>query len=134
MPAERPIMRVRDATPSDADAIRDVHGAAIAGLAPSAYTDEQVEAWGRGVESADYGVIEHEEFEFVVAEAEDEVLAFGSLRLATPDGYESPVDAEVTAVYAHPSAAARASARRCSPSWSAGRARRASTRSAARPR
>lgn len=87
-------MRVREATPADADAVREVYAAFIAGLGPATYGDEQVEAWRRGVESADY-----------TAAIRDDELAFGSLRHAAPEGYETAVDAEATAVYVHPDAA-----------------------------
>ncbi len=97
-------MHVRDATASDAEAVREVHAASIAAFGPAAYDCEQVEAWGSGVESADYAAIDAEEFEFVVAEADGDVVAFGSLLLAAPDGYRAAVDAELTAVYVHPEA------------------------------
>ncbi|MFC6826079.1 GNAT family N-acetyltransferase [Halopelagius fulvigenes] len=101
-------MRTRDATPADADAIRTVHYRAIEELGPRAYSREQVDAWAEGCESADYvSAIEANEREFIVAELDGEVEAFGSLKLLPPDGYEADVDAEVTGVYVHPSAVRR---------------------------
>lgn len=95
-------MRVRDATGDDVDALRRVHEASIRGLAPAASGDEQVDAWASGVESADYAAVEDDDYEFLVAETEEGVVAFGSLRLVPPDGYDSTPDAEVTGIYVHP--------------------------------
>ncbi|WP_435317728.1 GNAT family N-acetyltransferase [Haloarchaeobius sp. TZWSO28] len=101
-------MQVRAATPADVDAIRRVHAASIRELGPAAYSDAQVAAWAAGCETADYGDIVDEDCSFVVAETEDgaapELVAFGSLWFTPPDDYERPLDAEVTAVYVHPSA------------------------------
>lgn len=99
-------MRVREATPSDADAVREVHRASIEGLGPAAYAKEQVEAWARGCETAEYSAIDEDDCYFVVAEDES-VVGFGSLRFSSPDGYEAAVDAEVTGLYVHPSVARR---------------------------
>lgn len=111
-------MRIRDARPADAEAVREVHATSITELGTQAYTREQVEAWALGCESADYmAAIEAEEMEFVVADPvdpgsdgeaagpEDRVVGFGSLKLAAPEGYETAADAEVTGVYVHPSVA-----------------------------
>lgn len=95
-------MRVRDATGEDVDAIRRVHERSIRGLATDAYGDEQVDAWASGVESADYAAVDSDDYEFLVAETGDGVVAFGSLRLVPPDGYTSSPDAEVTGIYVHP--------------------------------
>lgn len=107
-------MRVREATPEDAEAVQEVHRKWVTGLGPAAYTDEQVAAWARGVEDADYEAsITADENAFVVAEVDDvevrgsndtggDVVAFGSLSLSAPDGYEADVDAEVTGVYVRP--------------------------------
>lgn len=102
-------VEVREAVPADAAAVRAVHVAAIEGLGPEAYTDEQVEAWAAGCESADYaGTIASETVEFVVAvDADGDVVAFGSLRTEPPGGYEAAVDGEVTGVYVHPDVARR---------------------------
>lgn len=99
-------MEVREATPGDAEAVRSVHRESIEGLGREAYTDEQVAAWAKGCESADYaGSIESDETAFVVAEDGRDIVGFGSLRFESPDAYEAAVDAEVTGVYVHPSAA-----------------------------
>ncbi|WP_435347538.1 GNAT family N-acetyltransferase [Haloarchaeobius sp. HRN-SO-5] len=102
-------MDVREATQSDVEAIRSVHEASIRGLGADAYDREQVVAWAEGVESADYSEVTDPGCYFVVAvtgeEDDDEVVAFGSVLFESPDAYESSVDAEVTAVYVHPSVA-----------------------------
>jgi len=99
-------METRDAKPSDAEAVRAVHSSSIRGLGTEAYSEKQVNAWAQGCESTDYtSAIESEEFEFVVVEVDGKVVAFGSLKLASPEEYEADVDAEVTAVYVRPSVA-----------------------------
>lgn len=99
-------MEIRDAAPADAEAVRGVHAASIEGLGPRAYSEEQVAAWARGCESADYTApIESDDVAFVVAEDDEDVVAFGSLQFSAPEGYLANVDAEVTGVYVHPSVA-----------------------------
>ena len=99
-------MRIRDAVPLDAEAIRTVHYKSIKELGTQAYSQEQVNAWAKGCESANYsGIIEADEVEYIVAETDGGVRAFGSLQLAVPNEYEADVDAEVTGVYVHPSVA-----------------------------
>lgn len=99
-------MRVRGAVPADAGAIRTLHEAAIREFGPLAYSRTQVDAWARGCESVDYiAAIEADDVEFIVADIDDDIGGFGSLRLGTPLEYELTVDAEVTAVYVHPSVA-----------------------------
>lgn len=99
-------MRVREAKPTDSEVVRSVHSDSIRGLGTEAYSEEQVAAWARGCESADYAAaIEADELAYVVAEIEDDVVGFGSLELGPPDGYEADADAEVTGVYVHPSVA-----------------------------
>lgn len=99
-------MNVRDATPGDAEAVRQVHRASIEGLGPQSYDAEQVAAWAAGTESADYAAaIEADDLEFVVAEVAGELLGFGSLTVDPSGEYGEDVDAEVTAVYVLPSAA-----------------------------
>ncbi|AUV81144.1 N-acetyltransferase [Salinigranum rubrum] len=94
-------MDVRDADPSDAEAIREVHARSITELGRQAYSPEQVDAWVQGCESADYAsAIESDDLTFIVAEKEGQIVGFGSLRFETS---ESDSDAEVTAVYVHPS-------------------------------
>lgn len=101
-------MRIRSAVPQDAEAIRDVHYRSIRGLGTRSYSQAQVDAWAKGCESADYSSsIEGEVVEFVVAEIDDDIVGFGSLKLDSPDGYESRAEAEVTGVYVHPSVSRR---------------------------
>jgi putative acetyltransferase len=97
---------IRDAVPDDAEAIRTVHRASITGLGPQAYDDEQVAAWARGCADADYrAAIQSPELDYVVAEQGCEVVGFGSLRDPAPDHSDDVIDAEITAVYVHPSVA-----------------------------
>jgi putative acetyltransferase len=97
-------MEVRDATPSDAEAVRTVHRRSITELGTEGYGDAQVEAWARGCASAGYAsAIEAEGSEFVVADDGGDVVAFGSLALSAPD--EVDADGEVTGVYVLPSVA-----------------------------
>lgn len=99
-------MEVRTATPADAEAVRRVHRASIEGLGPSAYTQEQVDAWARGCESTEYTAsIRSDDLFFIVAEDTNQILGFGSLCFESPSGYEACVDAEITGVYVHPSVA-----------------------------
>lgn len=98
-------MQIREATSSDVESIRTVHYESIAQLGRAAYDSEQVDAWARGVESADYAAVDSERYYFVVAEVDGDVRAFGSLRLEAPDSYETSVEGEVTGVYVHPSVA-----------------------------
>jgi hypothetical protein len=52
-------MEIRDATPGDVEAIRNVHRPAIRELGTEAYTEEQVDAWARGCDSANYTATRH---------------------------------------------------------------------------
>lgn len=98
-------MQIRDATPADAEDIRELHRRSIRQLGTQAYTREQVEAWAKGCESADYrGAIAAEDVEFVVADDGARIIGFGSLGLGSPDDYAAAVDAEITGVYVRPSA------------------------------
>jgi putative acetyltransferase len=99
-------MEIRDATTTDAEAVRRVHRASIEELAPAEYDRDQVEAWARGSESADYaGTIESETVHFVVAEEDERVVGFGSLSFESPSEYEAAVDGEITGIYVHPDTA-----------------------------
>lgn len=98
-------MDVREAIVEDADSIRSVHTQAIAELASADYTQEQVDAWLAPTESADYETITSSEHQHLVAEKDDEIVGFGSHCFQAPDGYESPVDGEITGIYVHPSVA-----------------------------
>lgn len=98
-------MQIREARPEDAEAIRTVHYDSITELGPAAYDSEQVDAWARGVESADYAAVDSEDYYVVVAEVGGDVRGFGSLRLEVPDSDEASAEGEVTGVYVHPSVA-----------------------------
>lgn len=100
-------MRVREAVPEDADAVRRVHVESITGLGLGGYTWEQVDAWAAGCDSADYAAaIAAPDQCYVVAVLFGDVVGFGSLR---DPGDESTTDGsaagEVTAIYVHPAAA-----------------------------
>jgi putative acetyltransferase len=97
-------MNVREATPDDATAVNGVHLDSVAGLGPAAYDEEQVAAWGTGADPDDYAV-DADDNHFVVAEVDGEVRGFGELVFDPGDYLEPPVDAEVKAVYVHPSVA-----------------------------
>jgi putative acetyltransferase len=98
-------MRIREARAAEAEAIRCVHRESIEGLGPAGYSSEQVAAWARGTESADYAAtIESDDGGFVVAERDGDLLGFGSLSYDIPEEYEASADTEVTGVYVHPSA------------------------------
>jgi len=98
-------MRIRDATPDDADAVRRVHRESITGLGTEGYSDRQVEAWAAGCESADYESSITGDGVFIVAEQQGAVVGFGSMAFDAPAEYESEADAEITGVYVHPSVA-----------------------------
>ena len=105
-------MEVREATAADAEDVRRVHCESIEGLGSAAYDPKQVAAWAQGTESADYAAaIESDDLYFVVAkwdqggDGSEDVLGFGSAHFESPEEYEASVDAEVTGVYVHPTAA-----------------------------
>lgn len=99
-------MRVRDAEPVDAEAVRTVHYASIMGLGPEEYNRQQVEAWASGCGTADYTeAIKADGLDYVIADRGGVVVGFGSLNWGVPDDYEADVGAEVTAVYVLPSLA-----------------------------
>ncbi len=96
-------MHIREATPSDCDAVRHVHAESITGLGVEEYSQEQVDAWATGCESADYSsAIESESLDYVVAEDDRGVVGFGSVKYESSERYEATVDAEITAVYVLP--------------------------------
>jgi len=97
-------MDVREATSDDVNGIQHVHSDAIMELASAFYNQEQVEAWAKPVESANYDP-ESEDYYYVVAEDDEQIVEFGSLRFDSPDGYEAAVDGEITGVYVHPKVA-----------------------------
>ncbi|WP_336345811.1 GNAT family N-acetyltransferase [Halalkalicoccus ordinarius] len=78
-------MEIREATPEDAETVREVHADSIRGLGTEAYSEEQVDAWAAGCESADYAMaIESVEDRFVVAEGGEGIHGFGTLSFDTP--------------------------------------------------
>lgn len=115
MPDDRVAVRdgvtVREARPSDAEAIFRVHRASIEGLGPEAYDEAQVAAWGAGGGPDDYD-LDAADSRFVVAEAgsvagDEGVVGFGEVVLRPPDYLREPAEGEVRAVYVHPAAARR---------------------------
>lgn len=96
-------MEVREATSADTDRIRSVHLASVTELAARDYSPAQIEAWTEPIETATYDAIEAGDASVVVAEAAD-VVGFGSVSLASREGYAEPVDGEITGVYVHPDA------------------------------
>lgn len=110
-------MRVREAIPGDADVVCRVHVESITGLGLDGYTQEQVDAWAAGCDSADYAAaIAAPDQYHVVAERDGDVVGFGSLRdpgdesttdesTTTEVTTDGPRTAEVTAIYVHPAAA-----------------------------
>lgn len=103
-PARRPAVHVREATPADAGAIFEVHRASIEVLGREGYDEAQVAAWGEGGSPDDYE-LDDPGLQFVVAEREGRVVGFGCLAVEPGEHLDADVDAEVTAVYVHPSAA-----------------------------
>lgn len=92
---------VREATPDDVPAIRDVHVASISGLAASHYDDHQIESWS-DVDEDDYSVSAEGAYVIVAqtgtadgddAEADGEIAGFGAVPLES---------GEVRTVYVHP--------------------------------
>ncbi|MFD1512405.1 GNAT family N-acetyltransferase [Halomarina rubra] len=101
-------MNVREATAADSEAVRRVHSESIRGLGVDAYTQQQVDAWAAGCESADYsGAIASDGLYYVVAEDGDEITGFGSLSIDVEGNEGTMETAEVTAVYVRPTAARR---------------------------
>lgn len=99
-------MRVREATPADAEAVRAVHYRSIRDLGVAAYDEEQVEAWAAGCASADYEPDPDAAGEYLVALRDGLLVGFGSLLAdETPEEQTVDVDATVTAVYVDPSVA-----------------------------
>ena len=96
---------VRDATPSDRSAIRDVHVASVQGLAAEAYGDAVVEAWAkeddRHLEGYD---VDSAASVFLVAVADGKVVGFGELAdgPGATEAYDLAADGEIRAVYVAP--------------------------------
>ncbi|ESP87834.1 GNAT family N-acetyltransferase [Candidatus Halobonum tyrrellensis] len=104
------MVTLRDATPADAEAVREVHAASIRGLGSAGYDAEQVTAWAGDPTAADYETTP-DGAEFVVAEdaADGRVVGFGELRPHGGDYFQrvraGPWTGEVRAVYVRPDAA-----------------------------
>lgn len=100
-------MELREATPADSEAVRDVHRESILGLGSAAYDDDQVAAWAAGCDSTDYTeAITADAIYYLVAERDGAVVGFGSVNYDVPqEDYQATVDAEITAVYVHPDVA-----------------------------
>lgn len=99
------MVELREATPSDRPAIRDVHVDSVRGLAAAAYDDAVIDAW-TGDEDRDPSVygIDDEDTVFLVADDRGEVVGFGELADG-PDAtasYDLAADAEIRAVYVGP--------------------------------
>lgn len=99
-------MELREAAPPDADAVLEVHRAAIEELGPEGYDDEEVAAWAAGRSADDYEFDDPDRY-FVVAEVDGEIRGFGILTLTAREHLTVDVDAEVTGVYVHPDVARR---------------------------
>ena len=101
------MVTLRDATPADAEAVRDVHAASVRVLGSDAYDAEQVDAWAGDRDPSEYDTAP-DGADFVVAERDGRVVGFAELR---PSGgyFEAmragPWTGEVSAVYVHPDAA-----------------------------
>jgi GNAT superfamily N-acetyltransferase len=83
---------IRLAAPDDANALADVHRAAVRGLA-GPYTATEIDAWIAGIESAGYVQAMQAGEVFFLAARDDTVLGFAARRAA-----------EITALYVHPAA------------------------------
>lgn len=95
---------LRRATPADAPAIRDVHLAAIEGIEPEQYTQDQLAAWAHDRDPADYP-IEAGDTYMLVAESTDGIVGFGWMKPEADPYFEADVEAEITAIYVRPDAA-----------------------------
>lgn len=99
------MVTVRNASPADATAIRDVHVASIE-LASDAYRDAVIEAWSHDRDPSSYP-IDDDDAVLVVAEDEGRIVGFGELRPEAGEYLDADVDGEVRAMYVHPDAAGR---------------------------
>ncbi|MFC7058154.1 GNAT family N-acetyltransferase [Halovenus salina] len=96
-------LSIREAVTADGSAIRDLHLASIEGLAGSAYTDAQVDAWAHERDPDGYPIDSPQTY-FVVAERGDSLVGFGWTKPDADDYFECDVDGEITAVYVSPDA------------------------------
>ncbi|QSX00425.1 GNAT family N-acetyltransferase [Haloterrigena alkaliphila] len=101
-----PQVTIREATVDDAEAISDVHAAAIREEGSEGYTDRQVEAWLANVHPERYP-LEEDGFQIVVAEREGDdgdggdPIGFGLLDCEPPD-VDDDRTGQIGAVYVHP--------------------------------
>ncbi|WP_257299748.1 GNAT family N-acetyltransferase [Haloarchaeobius sp. FL176] len=94
-------MRVRPATPGDADAVLAVHEAAIAERGPQGYDAAVVDAWHDGRSVDDYEFDGDDTFLVATTDA-GTVVGFGTALPECRDHLDADVDAEVTALYVDP--------------------------------
>ncbi|WP_382281384.1 GNAT family N-acetyltransferase [Halostagnicola sp. GCM10023243] len=96
-------VRVREATPTDADAIAAVHAAAIRELGSGDYDDRQRRAWLANVHPERYPIEETDAgIHVLVAERDDRLVGFGWLDRNSSGRDESV--GEIVAVYVRPDA------------------------------
>lgn len=94
-------VRVREATPADADTIAAVHAAAVRELGGGDYDDQQVRAWLENVHPERYPIEETDVgIHVLVAEREDRLAGFGWLDCDSSGRDESV--GEIVAVYVRP--------------------------------
>jgi len=94
---------IREATPDDALAVRDVDIASIEGLGPSAYDPEVVAAWARDRDPVEYPITADGSCPLVAEERK--LVGFGWLAFEPGEHLIAEVGAEVTAAYVRPEVA-----------------------------
>lgn len=94
-------MVVREARPSDAPRVAQVHEMSIRQLASEAYDADIIEAWASDKDPDAYP-IETDDSYFVVAERNDEIVGFGDLKPNASEYFHGDPDGEIAAVYVHP--------------------------------
>lgn len=98
---------LREATPADAERIRDVHLRSIEELGGQAYSEAQVAAWGHDRDPQEYPIDADETHVLVAEDRDDGIVGFGWLRNGARDYLQTTVDGELVAVYVHPSVTRR---------------------------
>ncbi|PSP65631.1 GNAT family N-acetyltransferase [Halobacteriales archaeon QH_8_64_26] len=94
---------IREATPDDALAVRDVHIASIEGLGPSAYDPEVVAAWAHDRDTVEYPITADGSCSPVAEERK--LVGFGWLAFEPGEHLVAEIGAEVTAAYVRPEVA-----------------------------